>query len=378
MTGVDGRTAPRLLRSQAVAAALRQRIVDGEWSVGDRLPTERELADNHDVGINTVRRAVGALVREGLVRRAQGSGTYLLSVPAPSSNGRGKPLMGVVLPAAKYYTPGVVEGLSDAMTAAGCQVLISYSTFEPELEVERCHELLALGAQGLVLSPSFYNTDDPAAHLRRLQELPVPIVLVDRRPPAQTAEQTSYAATDRECAAQVAVRRFVEIGRRRIGYFGTFGATSDDVHDAFLRALADFELPLLSEVIDERRPWTRGDLADYVRRCRDHEVDAVLCMDDRKALLLLPALVEAGLSVPDDISVIAYDDAVCDLSPVPLTTISPPKFEVGRMAAELLLRHVAQGVKAAACHVELQPKLVIRASCAAGAVEAHEVMAERI
>lgn len=360
---VRGSSSVRMLKSQAVADSLRQRIAAGEWAVGDRLPTERELAAHDGVGINTVRRAVSSLERSGLVRRVQGSGTYLTEIPAPGGNGVAKPLVGVVLPVAKYYTPEITEGIAEGLRQAGWQQLISYSTFEPGLELERCREQLALGARGLVLSPSFYACDDPEAHLAQLRELGVPIVLLERRSPTLTAEQTSYVATDRECAAHIAVRRFVDLGRRRIGYFGTFGANSDDVHQAFRHAVDAFGLDPIPEAIVERKPWTRDEIEAYVRVCTEQRIDAVLCMDDRKALLLIPALLEAGLSVPEDVSVIAYDDSVHDLAPVPLTTVSPPKFEVGRRAVELLLHHITQGSKAAACHAEMQPRLVIRGSC---------------
>lgn len=347
-----------------MASALRRRIVEREWATGDRLPSERALAVEHGVGINTVRRAVGALVREGLVRRVQGSGTYLEQIPGPGPRASTQPLLGVVLPAAKYYAGGILEGMGDAVHDSEWRMLISYSTFEPTLELERCRELLALGARGLVVSPSFHNCADPAAHLAALQALGVPMVLVERRPPTVTGELTSYVATDRECAGHIAVRHFSGLGRRRIGYFGTLGANSVDVHDAFLRALDTFELPQLPEVVMQRRPWTRSDVAEYVDACRDHEVDAVLCMDDRAALLLLPALASAGMSVPEDVAVIAYDDAVCDLAAVPLTTLTPPKFEVGRQAVDLLLREVIHGSRAAVSHTELQPRLTIRSSCA--------------
>lgn len=353
-----------MLRSQAVAAALRQRITDGVWAVGDRLPSERALATEHGVGVNTVRRAVSSLQRDGLVRRVQGSGTFVEQIPGPAPNGSTRPLIGAVLPAAKYYVGGVIDGIEEALRGSEWRLLISYATFEPSLELERCRELLALGVRGLLVSPSFYNCTDPAEHLAALQQLGVPVVLVERRPPALTGERTGYVATDRECAAHIAVRRFVELGRGRIGYFGKHGANSADVHDAFLRALRAAELPELPEAIVERRPWTRADLNEYVTTCRALEVDAVLCMDDRAALLLLPALADAGLTVPDDVSVIAYGDSTSDLASVPLTTVSPPDVDVGRQATEQLLHQITRGARAAIGHTELQPRLVVRSSCA--------------
>lgn len=359
---------PRGLRFQAVATSLTERVAAGEWAVGERLPSERALATAYGVGLNTVRRAVATLERDGLLTRVQGAGTFLAEVPPPHPSGSGKSLLGVVLPAAKYYVD-VIDGINDAVRGTDWQVLTSYATFEPQLELERCHELINLGVRGLLVSPSFYNTPDPAAHLAKLQQLRVPVVLVDRRPPYPLGERISYVATDRECAAHLAVRHLASLGRTRIGYFGTTGASSQDVHDAFALAVQRLDLPVITEVNEERGTWTRDTVADYVRRCRDHSVDAVFCMDDRRALLLLPALADAGQVVPDDVAVVAYDDAVHDLSPIPLTTISPPKFEVGRRAVESLLHHITLGAKAAACHCELQPRLVIRGSCGGAAPE---------
>lgn len=344
------------------------RIASGEWALGERLPSERDLATAYGVGLNTVRRAVATLERDGLLRRVQGAGTFLAEVPPPHHRGSGKSLLGVVLPAAKYY-PEVIDGMNDAARVAGWQVLTSYATFEPELELERCRELINLGVRGLLVSPSFHNARDPEAHLAALQGIGVPVVLVDRRPPEVLGERISYVATDRECAAHLAVRHLAGLGRSRIGYFGTTGASSQEVHEAFAHAVRQLGLDVLTEVNEERDSWTREAVNDYVGRCRTHRVDGVLCMDDRRALLLLPALAEADLVVPTDVAVVAYDDLVHDLSPVPLTTVSPPGFEVGRRAVDSLLHHITHGVKAAACHAELQPRLVIRGSCGAAAPE---------
>lgn len=354
------------MRFHAVALAVTERIAAGEWALGERLPSERDLATTYGVGLNTVRRAVAMLERDGVVSRVQGSGTFLADVPPRHRRGSGKSLLGVVLPAAKYYVD-IVDGIHDAVRATPWQVLTSYATFEPELELERCRELINLGVRGLLVSPSFHNTADPGAHLAALQQLGVPVVLVDRRPPDLLGEAISYVATDRECAAHLAVRHLAGLGRTRLGYFGTEGASSQEVHGAFNHAVGRLGLEVLSEVNEERGTWTREAVTDYVRRCRASEVDGILCMDDRRALMLLPSLVESGLEVPTDVAVVAYDDLVHDLSPIPLTTVSPPKFEVGRRAVESLLHHITHGVKAAACHAELQPRLVIRGSCGAAA-----------
>ncbi|GED99346.1 FadR/GntR family transcriptional regulator [Gordonia crocea] len=70
----------RATRIEQVTEDLRGRIAAGEWAVGERIPTEPELADLLDTSRNTLREAVGALVHAGVVERRQGSGTYVLAV----------------------------------------------------------------------------------------------------------------------------------------------------------------------------------------------------------------------------------------------------------------------------------------------------------
>ncbi|MER5883822.1 GntR family transcriptional regulator [Streptomyces sp. NPDC001941] len=73
----------------AVVEQLRAQLADGEWAVGDRIPTEHELADLLGVGRNTVREAVRVLVHAGLLESRQGNGTFVRSTADPSAVLRG-------------------------------------------------------------------------------------------------------------------------------------------------------------------------------------------------------------------------------------------------------------------------------------------------
>ncbi len=64
-----------------IAGAIRKKIEDGEYPLGSRLPSERELAEEFYVNRMTIRRALAVLESEGMIKRRQGSGTYASSVP---------------------------------------------------------------------------------------------------------------------------------------------------------------------------------------------------------------------------------------------------------------------------------------------------------
>lgn len=93
----------------AVTAALRERIVTGALTPGERLPSENDLAREHAVSRTVVREAIGSLRAEGLVRSARGSGTYVLAVPHSAVYGPGWP--------APYDGGGTEDGAGDGRGA---------------------------------------------------------------------------------------------------------------------------------------------------------------------------------------------------------------------------------------------------------------------
>ncbi|MEV0622033.1 GntR family transcriptional regulator [Nonomuraea sp. NPDC050404] len=348
------------MKSEWVASKLREHIADEHWPIGTRLPTEPELAATHGVGINTVRRAVGILVDEGIVVRQQGSGTYVAARPAPT----GRRLIGVLVPSTSYYYPRVIEGIERALTAAGAGVILASSENQPGLEHVQIRRMLDSGAEGLILVPNLNVMDDPQAHIEALRKLPVPYVLVERRPPMpEPDDPTSYVVTNHVGGVHTAVRHLVGLGHSRIGFVGRVRTgTGDIVAEGFERAVRAMGVERVPEAVVRRTAWTAEELFDFARDCRDRRVSAVFCHGDRDAAALVVQARRLGLRVPDDLALVAYDDDVVDLTDPPLTAVAPPKPEVGALAAELLLRRIDDPASPAH-RIELQPRLVIRSSC---------------
>ena len=95
---------------------------------------------------------------------------------------------------------------------------------------------------------------------------------------------------------------------------------------------------------------------------------AVTCFNDLVAMGACRALAELGLRVPEDVSVVGYDDIpLLEYLPVPLTSVRVPTLEMGRLAAELLLGHVEGGSAVPTQKIYLEAELVVRASTAAPA-----------
>lgn len=343
----------------SLAQQLRERIDAGAWPRGGRLPTEREMADTYSVGVNTVRRAIRSLAEDGIVTSRQGSGTYLVDRPVS----RARASIGVVVPSMNYYFPPLLDGISRVADATGVELLFASSEYDDMLEKRRIRDLVSAGVQGLLIAPTLHISD-PRARLEELRSLPVPVVLIERLPPRSAPDDVlSYISTDVVAGAYGAVRHLAERNRRRIGFLGRSDtATADSVWEGYSRAVHDFGLERIDAAIVRLGQWDAASFEDFAERARRHRLDALFCLGDREAIELLPRLQSTGISVPKDLAIVTYDDEEAALADVPLSAVSPPKAEVGRLATTALLRRIDAGSEWSGVRTLLRPQVRIRAS----------------
>ncbi len=123
---------------QAVRQELRQDLDAGRWKPGDMLPTEAELARQFDVSTGTVRQAILALVREGLLTRRPGSGTFVARLDSRRGFGRyfrfSDELRGNVVPGARHIDTTVIE--------AGDPVIAGKLGISPRAPIYRVRRML--------------------------------------------------------------------------------------------------------------------------------------------------------------------------------------------------------------------------------------------
>ena len=103
---------------------------------------------------------------------------------------------------------------------------------------------------------------------------------------------------------------------------------------------------------------------DYFKNLKPAEYPtAIVCFNDQQALAVMMALKELNIKVPDDISIIGNDDIYyAKIYPVPLTTIKTPQREIGRLAAEILIRNIESTEPLAPERIVLETELIIRES----------------
>ncbi|AJE81415.1 MULTISPECIES: LacI family DNA-binding transcriptional regulator [Streptomyces] len=235
------------------------------------------------------------------------------------------------------YFAELAGAVIDEAAAHDLTVLLDHTGGEREREVLVSQGFRAGVIDGLILSPLELEVED-----LRSREDDVPLVLLGER---EYDLPYAHIAIDNVAAARLAVRHLLGRGRTRIAYLGA--RTDSANRPAHLRLagwreeLAAAGLPAPEELIGPTAGWDRGDGAEAMARMLDAGVrpDAVFAYNDLVAIGAMRVLHERGLRVPWDVAVVGFDDiAEGRFGAVTLTTVSPDKRAIARLAVESLLR----------------------------------------
>lgn len=334
-----------------------------------------DLADELGVSVVTVRRDVEELARRGEVRRGHGVARSL--GPLLQKNTPGGDAVAMIVPERNTYLTDAVQGAREAAEKAGLRLALHLAADDAGAERAAVRQALEGGARGLLLSPHWRTrAEETEADHTWLADLDVPAVLVERRPlRTSAAYPLDSVRSDHAYGVHLALEHLSGLGHRRIVLAARDDSpTARVIRDEFAGQTAARGLAVGCRTILSSRTAgpdpTAADPrpADLVEAVRETDATAVLIHSDRDALVLVQRLQAAGIDVPGRCSVVAYNDVVADLGPVPLTAVAPPKTELGRIGLELLLRRLdatREGLRPLATrHVELLPALVVRGSTA--------------
>lgn len=354
----------------------RQRILAAVQARGAARVTD--LAAELEVSVVTVRRDVEELAREGRLRRGHGVARSTLPVPDAPSESVTAPEDGdtvvLVVPARHSYLYETLHGARPVLEEAGLRIALHIAPQVAGAEQPLVERALADGARGVLIAPRWRTLAAEEADAKWLCGLGVPTVLMERRPRAGSAlHALDSVCSDHWYGAHLAVEHLVALGHRRV----VFAARDDSPTARALRAalaeiagahpeLDAWTLTLSSpEAGPDRTAGADRPAVDLPGVLRELDATACVLHGDVDALMLVQDLAAHGVRVPEDCSVVAYDDVVAALGGTPLTAVSPPKGEVGRAAAELLLHRLRDprgGAAGPARRIELLPELKVRGS----------------
>ncbi|MCX5209366.1 MULTISPECIES: LacI family DNA-binding transcriptional regulator [Streptomycetaceae] len=273
-------------------------------------------------------------------------------------------LVGLVLPELQNpIFPAFAEVVGGALAGQGFTPVLCTQTAGGVSEADYVDLLLEQHVSGVVFFGGLYAQQDaPHEHYDRLAERSLPTVLLNA---AIDDLDFPRVSCDDAVAVEQAIGHLKQLGHRRIGMvLGPADHMPSRRKLAAARAAAEragLELP--DELVERALFSLEGGQAATTRLLRQ-DVTGIVCASDPLALGAVRAVRRAGLSVPDDVSVIGYDDsAFMTCTDPPLTTVRQPIEAMGRAAVELLAGEIA-GVKVTHDELLFEPELVVRGSTA--------------
>jgi len=268
----------------------------------------------------------------------------------------------------------ILEGVDGVAQATEYGILLACSYGYPDKERRIIQMLLDKRVDGLMVAPA--DPEENREFYEELLALQVPVVLIDRYIPAVPID---YVATNNELGGYLATRHLLELNRRQIVFVsnGSRERRATSVVGRFAgyqRALAEYNIcqtvelgPGLPDILPEEE-YAYNAVSHYLDQ--GGTMDGVFAVNDDVAYGAIRALQARGIRVPDDVSVVGFDnqDTAKFFLP-PLTTVAQPMRKIGQQAASLLLERIHKGRSIPQQQVLLAPHLVVRQSCGAHLVK---------
>jgi LacI family transcriptional regulator len=252
----------------------------------------------------------------------------------------------------------IARGVEDTASNAGYTVIFC-NTDESEAEEKKYINILVQKqVDGILLVPACGNSHS----VKFLRSNKIPFVLIDRDVPGSRAD---LIRGDSETGAYDLTRHLIELGHKRI--VAITGprqvSTAQDRASGYQRAMKEAGLAELSQVSYGLFTQDSG----YELTCKALALNprptAIFGANNFISIGILKALKDAGMNVPDDMSVVGFDDLPVSLVIDPfLTVASQPAYQMGSQAAELLLKRIAGQLPEAGQKRVLPTELILRRS----------------
>lgn len=262
-----------------------------------------------------------------------------------------------------FYT-AIAAGAKEYASTKGFSMIVSSSDDDHECEKTLTHLFSAKDVKGAIIAPIVEGAAE-IEHLFRLKLINYPFVLLED----VKGIQANVVAIDNIKAIKKAVKYLIETGHRKIVHFAGPPQSSHTQEriEGFRHAFSESPLVFDKEMIVSVGSRYEESLAKTIKyfkdRPREDYPTAIVCFNDHQALAVIMALKQLGIRVPDDISIVGNDDIFyAQIYPVPLTTIRAPQDEIGKKAAEILIRNIESSTILPIERVLLDTEFVVRQS----------------
>lgn len=341
-------------------------IQDGTFKNGDRLPPEETIAEENGISRGTVRTALMELTREGIITRHPKRGTFLTTERSAAKAIHIEVISPLLSLTEKekmdFYQNELLGGLQNGFMETGASLIFQQNNLKSSEYVKTSYSKDVDGI--LFLLPLKSQTDT----LLRFRGKNIPLMIAGATPEGDF----NFVGTDNRKGMEEAVLHLARLGHRNIGavfssldYFDSYYR-----HQSLVDSLQRLSLPCKKEWIRFIPQAPSGQWSEESRKLTEEILSgrerptAIVAGGSFISLGAKEAIENSGLKIPDDISLIGFDDfySARYLTP-PLTTISQPIWEIAELAVKKLAGIIKNEV-AQPSQTALETRLIIRDSVA--------------
>jgi GntR family transcriptional regulator of arabinose operon len=340
---------------------LKNEILNGNFQYGDKIPTENDLAAKFSLSRFTVRRAIDILANEGFLEKRHGSGTY---VKATNPNRDRAGIIGIITTYLDdYIFPSIIRGIESVLTLHGFSLNLGITENKLGKETACLRVMLSQNIDGLIIEGTKSALINPnIGLLETFRARGIPVVFINGN---YSDYDSSYILMDDEMSGQMVAQYLIDNGHRKIG--GIF--KSDDIqgHRRYRGMEKAMQLSGISVEENSLLWYTTENLEQIFRTEYDHlllnrfkDCTALICYNDQIALRVIRTFERNGVKIPEDISVIGFDNSeLCEVSPVKLTSVTHARSAMGEAAANMLLELLAQKDLSSAIKKQYLPSVMV-------------------
>jgi DNA-binding LacI/PurR family transcriptional regulator len=252
----------------------------------------------------------------------------------------------------------LIKGIESVARLRDCSIVLCDSEDSVDMESRNIERLVDIEIDGVI----FVASGSKNKSLKMFADSIIPVVLSDRI--VEGSHDWTVTADNLEGSYQ-AVSYLINLGHRRIVHLSGSASlsTERERHEGYTRALDESGVPLHKELVIPGG-YHFESATEVMRRTIESGVEfsAIFAANDLMALGAAMALKGAGRRIPQDVSIVGYDDI--PFSPLfGLTTVAQPALDIGRESMVMLI-DLMEGRLTAPQHLKLRPSMVIRQTCA--------------
>ncbi len=315
---------------------LVEQIEQGVFKPGDKIPTEAELVQMAGLARATIRQAIQNLVNMGYLVRKRKLGTFVKSRIV--DNG-GKKIIGILVPDIRVgYAPELARGAEDE-AANNKQSLILCNTDDLFIKAEyHADRLIENSTTGVIFVPTAASDEKNKIIVEKFTNRNIPVVLADRIIPGLSID---HVTTDNFNGAYKITEYLIKKGHRKIAItLSTLFSSERERLEGYKKALIDYKIPIDKSIIlthDGR--FSEKPYIEFAKKLfkQRKKYSAVFAGHDRIAYLISSIAIDMGIKIPEDLSIVGYDDLLphCQHQ-IGLTTMHQPIYEMGVESMKLI------------------------------------------